>query len=248
MKKVTCIAALVFAVMSSNAQTGFGFQVGGNLANVESEYTSGGATVKDDNKSKFGFLIGAVAEIPLTTSIYFRPELNFIQKGAKLSQNSTETSGGATFTSVATGEQTLNFIELPLNFVYMAPAGAGHFFIGAGPSIGFGISGKYEFDVTSTTSIPGFPPQTSTSTGKGDVKFDGTKEEDVAAGDENFHLKSLDFGANVLAGYKLSNGLSLNVGYTMGFSDLDPNDNSSFKTKGLTIKLGYIFGGAASGE
>src|SRR5687768_10077836 len=121
MKKVTLIAAVVLAAMNVNAQTGFGFQVGGNLANIKSESTSGGATVEDENESKFGFLVGALAEVPLTTSIYFRPELNFIQKGAKLSQNSTETSGGVTLSTVATGEQTLNFIELPLNFVYMAP-------------------------------------------------------------------------------------------------------------------------------
>lgn len=112
-------------------------------------------------------------------------------------------------------------------------------FFGAGPAIGYGISGKYKF--SSITTIPGFPTQNES--GNGNVKFDGKKDADISAGDNNHHLKALDFGGNILASYKMSNGVYLNVGYTLGFSNLDPNPNSSLKTNGLSIKLGYMFGG-----
>jgi hypothetical protein len=248
MKKVFLIAAIAALSTGVKAQINFGAQVGANMANVKSEYTSGSVTTQEDTKSKVGFLVGVVAEIPLGTSLSFRPELNFIQKGAKIDATQTENSGGATITSVSTGKTTLNFIELPLNIVYGIPAGAGRLFFGAGPSVGFGISGKYDGTTTSTLTAPGFPTQTQTTNDKGDVKFDGKKDADVAADDVNMHLKSLDFGANVLAGYKMSNGMYINVGYTMGFSNLDPNANSSLKTKGLTLKIGYMFGGNKASE
>lgn len=237
MKKVILIAAVVALSTHLNAQVSFGAQIGGNLANVKLESTESGTTTKQKTKAKFGFLLGVVADIPIASSLSFRPELNYIQKGFKL--DATESSSGITV--VSKGDETLNFIELPLNIVYSIPAGNGTVFFGAGPAIGYGLSGKYKF--TSTTTIPGSPAETDSNTG--DVKFDGKKQADIPSDDNNHHLKALDFGGNIIAGYKMSNNVYLNVGYTLGFGNLDPNPNSSFKTNGLTIKLGYMFGGKA---
>lgn len=248
MKKVILIAAIAAVSTGANAQVNFGAQVGGNMANAKVEYTDAGTTTKQKTKSKFGFLIGAIAEIPFSSNVSFRPELNFVQKGYKVDVNETQTSGGITATSVGSGKITLNFIELPLNFVYSVPAGAGNVFFGAGPAFGFGLSGKYDQTSTTTVSGPGFPTSTESSTEKGDVKFDGKKYEDLAANDVDAHLKSFDFGGNILAGYKMSNGIAINLGYTMGFSNLDPNKDQSLKTKGFTIKLGYLFGAKSNKE
>lgn len=238
MKKVILIAAIVALSTHLNAQVSFGAQIGGNLANVKLESTESGTTTKQKTKAKFGFLLGVVADIPIASSLSFKPELNFIQKGFKL--NETQSASGTSI--VSSGDETFNFIELPLNIMYSIPAGNGNVFFGAGPAIGYGISGKYKF--TSTTTFPGSPAETDSNIG--DVKFDGKKDADVSSGDNNHHLKALDFGGNILAGYKMSNGVYLNVGFTLGFNNLDPNPNSSFKTNGLTIKLGYMFGGKAN--
>ncbi len=243
MKKVFLFVSIAALSTSAIAQVNFGAQVGGNMANVTSESTEGGTTVKDKTKSKFGFLLGVVAQVPLSSSLSFRPELNFIQKGSKQNESSTETFGGSTITSVGKAEITLNFIELPLNIVYSVPAGTGTAFFGAGPSIGYGLSGKSKSDFTVTTTQTGQPTETITESDKSDVKFDGKKDEDVAANDNNAHFKALDFGGNIMAGYKLTNGMYINVGYTMGFSNLNSNANESFKTKGFQVKLGYMFGG-----
>lgn len=247
MKKFLLIAAIA-AGTGATAQVNFGAQVGGNLANVKSEATESGVTVEDKSKSKIGFIIGVVAELPLASSLSFRPELNFIQKGAKSDVNDSETSGGFTSTSVSTGKTTLSFIELPLNIVYSVPAGNGTVFFGAGPSIGYGIGGKYDFDNTATVTGPGFPTQTVTSSGKGDIKFDGKKDDELPSSDNDGHLKALDFGGNILAGYKMPNGIFVNLGYTLGFSNLAPNANSSYKTNGLSLKVGFMFGGNKSND
>jgi hypothetical protein len=43
----------------------------------------------------------------------------------------------------------------------------------------------------------------------------------------------------------MANGLFINLGYTIGFSDIDPADNYTYKNNGFAIKLGYMFGGSA---
>ena len=225
MKKVFLMAAIAAFSTTSFAQTTFGIQAGANIASAKMEQTESGVTSKLNTDSKTGFLIGAVAEVPFGTSINFRPELNFIQKGFKYSKS----TGGLGVSN----KTTLNYIELPLNFVYHAEAGAGTVFFGAGPSFGFGISGK------SKTTQTGEPDENQ------DVKFDGKKDADVT--DQNVHLKAFDFGVNATAGYKMANGVYLSVGYTFGLANIDPNANSSFKNiGGLSLKLGYMFGGAGS--
>ncbi|MEO6540708.1 MAG: outer membrane beta-barrel protein, partial [Ferruginibacter sp.] len=138
----------------------------------------------------------------------------------------------------------LHFIELPLNIIYSLPAGPGRFSVGAGPNVSFGISGKDKYSYI--TSGSGFPTQSDS--GEEKIKFDGKKAADLPASDNDIHFKALDFGANAVAGYKLDMGLFFNVGYTFGFSNLNPNPNSSLKTGGLTLKVGYIFGGNSSTE
>ncbi|MEO6583328.1 MAG: porin family protein [Ferruginibacter sp.] len=236
MKKLFLIAAISALTFSAKSQTSFGFQVGGNYGNVSSEETSGSTTQELKTDGRLGFLIGALAQVPLTSSLYFRPELNFIQKGAEF--DFSENDLGITYASK--GDLRLNFIEIPLNLAYMAPAGAGNVFFTAGPSLGFGIKGK--INSTQTASAPGFPNQVSSE--NGDIIFDGKKDADVPVSDMDYHLKRFDLGLNASIGYKLANGFFLNLGYTYGLSNLEPNDNSSFKTKGLTLKLGYLFGSA----
>lgn len=236
MKKLILIFALAaMAKFGANAQIAFGIQAGANLATAKSEYTSGGIKYSEKGKPKFGFIVGLVADIPFSSSISFRPELNFIQKGGKYSSSVTNSG----ITSASTEAVSLNFIELPLNFVYSLAAGPGRFCVGAGPDISFGLSGKDKY--TSTVSGQGFPTQTSSGDVK--VKFDGKKSADVPPGDNDMHLKRVDFGANAFVGYKLNMGLFFNLGYTIGLSNLSPDPNTSLKTAGLTLKVGFLFGG-----
>jgi hypothetical protein len=137
-------------------------------------------------------------------------------------------------------------LQLAPNFVYNFEAGSGKVFVGAGPDMSFGIGGKYKgsFTNTSTVNFPGFPATTTTTTDNSDakVKFDGKKD----ATDKDEHLKALDFGINVLAGYKLSNGAFISAGYTIGLSNISPFDKQTFKNSGFNIKLGYMIGGNSS--
>ncbi len=221
--KLLVSVALLVASQSLNAQS-FGLHIGGNLAS---------AKIKEDGsilglapESKFGFLAGAVAEIPLGKSVNFRPELNFIQKGYKISVS--EDFGTGMMYSID-GKETLNYLEIPLNITYNLPAGKHTVFLGAGPSIGLGLSGK--------TEVTYVEPSQPTVTEKEDVSFGGDEVED--------DYKPLDFGLNINGGFKLDKGFFVKLAYTFGLSNILHDTESSQKNKGFSFSVGYLFSRAS---
>lgn len=243
MKKVILSVAIIIATVSVNAQNKFGLQGGASFASAKSTFTGVTPSEEQKFKTKVGFTIGAVADIDFGNSVSFRPELNFIQKGGKLSNTETRTIPTVgTITTASTGKTTFNYIELAPNFVYNFEAGDGKFFVGVGPNVAFGLGGKNKYTSTTTSTIPGSTP--TNASGENKVKFDGKKYADVAATDNDDHLKALDFGANAIAGYKMSNGAFVSAGYTVGLSNIDPNDKQTFKNNGFNVKVGFLFGGS----
>lgn len=235
-KLVLSIAIAAVASLNANAQISFGIQAGANLATSKTVDESVTPNKTYRGKTQAGFTAGFVANIPFSSSLSFRPELNFIQKGSKYKQS--QTVGG--ITDEITETFSLNFIEMPLNIAFSMPAGPGRFCVGAGPNISYGVSGKYKN--VEVVSGSGFPTQTNTTNAK--VKFDG----DDNANDPYVHLKGFDFGANAFVGYKMNMGLFFNAGYTYGFSNLSANSDASFRTAGITLKAGFLLGGKSKSK
>jgi hypothetical protein len=92
---------------------------------------------------------GLVSHIPVSKYLSFRPELKYVQKGGNLEQDGYS------------DKMTLNYIELPVNFVFNTHSSKGMFFVGLGPSFNLGLSGKSKGDG-----------------GDYDVKFGGGDEDD----------------------------------------------------------------------
>ncbi len=221
MKKTIFLLAAMMAVISfkSFAQPSFGIQAGGNMGFAQTEYAG-----NDDvsNKARFGFLAGGVAEIPFGP-VSFRPEINYIQKGFK--NEGSDVLNGVTTTTKT--KARLNYIEMPLNFVYNIDAGSGKVFLGLGPNIAYGVSGNFR--------VSGQPAQ--------DVEFDN---DESTTGQR---YKRWDIGADAIAGYRCSMGLFVDLGFTLGLTDISTNRSRSNpyyftqKNHGLNLKVGYLFGG-----
>jgi len=160
-----------------------------------------------------GVVAGVTGSLPVWERIEFRPEINFIQRGAHL------TSSFISYT--IEGKYTLNYADIPLNVVYGFNVGKNKLYAGLGPEVAFGLSGK----------------------GKGDnnqdikIKFDG---KDTLSTDY-IHLKAPDFGLSFCLGFQFKNGMFLDGGYFLGLTDIDPNKDFVWKNHGFTIKLGYLF-------
>lgn len=211
-------ATLTFSY-SLSAQS-FGVHLGGNLASAKIKDDAGGFPGLSP-ESKLGFLAGVTAEIPIAASVHFRPEVNFIQKGYKMFFSEDFGTGPIE----VDGKETLNYLEVPLNITYSLPAGSNKVFLGAGPSFGLGLSGKYKF----TTKFPGQPTETE----EGDTNFGGDEVED--------DYKPLDLGLNINGGFQLTSGFFLKLAYTFGLSNLSHDSETSHKNKGFSFSVGYLF-------
>lgn len=244
MKKTIAILVAAFLLSNTiNAQTRFGLN--GNFlitnAQVKEENSTGGTEDAKGLKSSTGFKFGVVAEVPVAESFVFMPELNFVNKGAKQLQDETSTIAGITFSTKVDNKISLNYLELPLNFAYKSMGTSGSFFGGLGPVLSYGLSGKSKSHETVT-----FAGSSQDTTAEYTVKFDGKKDAEVT--DDNQHLKGLEIGADVFAGYELNNGLFLKVQYNMALTNANPNANRSFKPSYFGIGLGYMFGQPKSKE
>ncbi len=142
MKKISIFAlavasGVVMYAQESNPQlrtpmetkTRFGIRAGVNLSTVN---MSGGTSLSEGRvtgaNSKTSYNAGVLVNVPLGASAFrFQPEVNFSSQGARLFGNNN------TFSY----EQDLNYLNIPLNFQWVAPNGI---FVQTGPQVGFLMS------------------------------------------------------------------------------------------------------------
>jgi hypothetical protein len=202
MKKTLLLVALCVASLATFAQTTttFGIKAGINSSKLTVSATGGSVSTE----SLVGFHIGGLVDIG-TDNFSFQPGVLFSTKGGKSSSE-----GG-------TSKATLNYIEIPVNFLYKVPAGEGKVFFGAGPYFGYGISAS-------------------------GTDADGTKET-VHFGSTSDDVKNPDYGVNFLAGYQFSQGFAINVNYGLGLANLSNDDagvNLKTKNQVLSFSLSYF--------
>ena len=197
-----------------------------NAQNTRVGFTAGGSLANfrvesdEENESgdmKLGITAGVLVDIPAGKNFSFQPALNFVQKGTK----DEETFMGIT----EKFKMNINSLEVPLNMVFNVNSNSGTFFFGAGPSFTFNLSGKAHYD-------------------------DGTDSfsESIEIGNDpdKDDIKGLEFGANILAGYRFPNGLFISTGFNAGLNNLIPggNDDAKFKSHYFSIKLGWLLNGS----
>jgi hypothetical protein len=235
MKKVMLLAVVLALASIAHSQVSIGIH--GNVIGASMKNTEDGQDF--DLKNRISWKGGLVAQIPISYSLTFMPQLNVLSKGGKMDESETTDFGGTSVTESIKADMKLTYVELPLNIVYSTAGeeGGAGFFIGLGPSIGLGLSGKFKGDYT--VSAMG---QTESEPIDTDIKFDGKNDDEVDANDEDGHFKRLDFGANVIAGYQLSNGVFINAHYNYSFSNINPNAGVESKNRYFGIGIGYFFG------
>ena len=212
MKKLLFVFCLFLATMFvANAQSSrFGFSAGTSIANYKFKY----ADVTINGDSKVGITAGMLVDIPVGSNFIIQPALNFVQKGTTFEDMDDKLT------------TNINCIEIPLNLMYRSPGKSGSFFVGAGPSFAFNMSGKTKYEYND-----GSPSEEE------EIKFGNDKDND--------DMKSLDMGINFLAGYEFSSGLFLSAGSNLGLSNLSPysDEDESIKSNYISIKIGFMLKG-----
>jgi hypothetical protein len=222
MKKMILVAFATVLATAGFSQTRYGIQVIGNAgsASFNAEGLEG-----FKKPMKVGFGAGVVADVNLSDKFNFRPSLNFLQKKAAV-EYQTPDLPGKDFSI----NSTLNYLEMPLNLVYKIPVGASTAYIAAGPSIGYGISGKLKAKgwlASEEGEEPGEIIEVNES-------VDAFKKEDNEGGG----FKRVAVSLNASAGIEFQNGLYINAGYLAGLSNLVKEE--SYKSKGILLTVGFM--------
>jgi hypothetical protein len=222
MKKILFTATLLISSTLLFSQAKFGLKAGVNLANVTSKEE--GSSMSASYSSQTSFHFGGFAEIGLNSTFYFQPGLSISGKGYKFNESFSFDDASMSIK----GNVNFMYLEAPLNVLAKLSAGSGKFFIGAGPYIGYGLSGKAKAEVKA--DFPGT-----------ELDESRTADEDVKFGSGDEEAKPLDFGLNFLAGYELPNGLLFNAGYGLGLTNFSNDKSTETKHKVLSVSVGFKF-------
>ncbi len=225
MKSKTLIlaGALLLSGLFANAQNNgisFGLRGGVDLQTINGKDLSGDAL-------KLGmvprFNAGIVVEIPVAPDFYLQSGLLYTTKGAK-----SESSFLGLDMSV---EYNLAYIELPLSFLYKPVLGNGHFLLGFGPYLAYGIGGKATYTIGGSST---------------EEKIEYTKEYTSLNPFDWKYFKALDYGGNLFFGYEFKFGLSVQVNTQLGLAKINADNTlssnkSEFRNTGYGLSLGYMF-------
>jgi hypothetical protein len=201
------LSLTTFAVQAQT--TTFGFKAGANQ-NIFYLKEDGGTGGEGYSFAKPGFHVGGIADIAFNSNFSIQPQLLLVSKGGNF----------------GSGDSKIKFdfltIDLPINFLYNYNG----FFIGGGPNLSYGLSGKLKQE--------GDPDQ-------------DLYEEGTVIGTGTF--KRFEVGANVLLGYRLPSGLTFSANYTPGLTDsFDETGADEIKSNNtfFGFSVGYIFGAKTS--
>ena len=213
MKKLLIITAIFlfgFTSVKAQEEVQFGVKGGLNLSTISTDSDF----ISFDSKACIQF--GIVAEIPISESFSFQPEILYDCLGADYEFDDifdlpTETTKAAADYS---GTIKLSYLNIPLMAKYYVAEG---FSLEAGPQVGFLLSAKDEYE---------YP---------GDSGEDDIKE----------HVKGIDFGINIGLGYKLEGGFNFGARYNLGLTDANDNPEELgdiyLKNRAFQVFVGYFF-------
>ena len=213
MKKIITIATamLVFLTATTAQKATFGFN--GGMTSASYKTKADGTTYT--SKSRIGFTAGFFTDVSITKKLSFQPALQFTQKGG----TDKESLDGSDYKLTL----AMDYIEIPFNFLYKFSSSKTTFYIGAGPTLSFGLSGQLKLSADGEHN-------------KADVNFGNSDEDD---------FKQVDRGADILAGFQFKSGVLIAVNYNMSFSNLviHGDGENSFHNRYFGLRIGYTLQG-----
>ena len=223
MKKLIPFFVFVTLASVSSAQLKVGFLGGANRSTIlETNSLPNWSTIKPNYAPLYGAHGGVFAEIPLNKkgSVVFQPGAIYFNKGRKYAQ---QFDTAVSFTSDSNSTLHLNYIDIPFNLVVKFKLGKKvKFMLGAGPYVSFFFKGN---EKTQTLYKDG----TSSS----------TSNTDLPVGNGPGKLKTLDYGANVMAGFEFGH-LFLRADASQSLGDFfKATYDGSFKHQVISASVGF---------
>ncbi|MGJ1262768.1 porin family protein [Sphingobacterium spiritivorum] len=207
MKRLSIVLAFVCMSVAVHAQykSKIEFGVKGGLAFPTFQFSEGG-----NPRTYLSGFVGGFVDLPVAQYFSIQPGVSLVGKGYNDKFFESETSYGNLKTR-------LWVVEIPLHIVGKMLIGNDQLQFGAGPYIGFNLSGKQKFEGQSNDY----------NSGTIDFDFDGKD------------MKRQEYGISLMANYKFENGLLVNMGYGLGLSNLyGSNIDNTAKNRVLSLGVG----------
>src|SRR6202012_474392 len=133
-------------------------------------------------------------------NISIQPALNYTGKGGKYNETImlSDDIGNSLGTEKGALEESLYYLELPVNVLYHIPVGIGKVFFGTGPYVAYGISGNAKFSNSDPNGM--IPSET----------------HPIHFGNNAYDTKPIQFGADAIAGFEFKNSVLLALNYDLG--------------------------------
>ncbi|PTQ95055.1 outer membrane protein with beta-barrel domain [Mucilaginibacter yixingensis] len=217
MKKILSICILVLVAHVASAQlVNLGFR-----GRFTSAKLTGGFNGASSNTSWLNMVdIGIFPELDYGT-IVFQPGLAFIQKGGSSKPDRSASLGSNSLEA----NLTINYLELPLNVLYKIPLKPNKILLGGGPYLAYAT--------TAHTTVTTFDQN-------GNMVNDKQKTAIPLGGGPN-DLKHFDYGINLLATFRIKNGIEAGLGAGFGLGNLSNTSTVKTHNQTLSVSLGYFF-------
>jgi hypothetical protein len=226
------MAVAIAGLATANAQLNFGVKAGLNLSNYTGIEKPEGlpSTVEWSNPYKPGFHVGAFAQYMLTKELGLEAGLYYSMLGAKQKFHIEQSGQYLT----ATGSTNPSYLQIPVSVLYKFDLGLGlKLYPQVGLYAGYGIAGKGTADID--TNIPNIGTALAVL-GLSNEEYNYFGSNDGVETKNNRFDAGLTFGLNL----QYSNFL-IGLGYDLGLTKLNSEDNDSGKNVNLKLSVGYLF-------
>ncbi len=201
----------------------YGVRAGLNISNIKGEWMPGHSL---DLKSRAGFQIGAVVDLPIFNGFYVQPGLSFTTRGArkKVTENDeTEITKLQPF-----------YMQIPVLASFRADVSPSvNVQVNVGPHLAIGLGGKDKEEYTYNGK-----------TDKQDEPFFGKSEDNKP----RFGAKRFDFGLSFGAGVTIKEHYYVGIQYDLGLINMAIHDDefaygdkTKFHNGNFAIQVGYNF-------
>jgi outer membrane protein with beta-barrel domain len=186
-------------------------------------------------KGLISYVAGLVADARISSDFSLRMNFQYIQKGWKESDHYFQTSFLMPPPPLTTYDYQesfkIDYLEIPLYFLFSPPLGKTKLLIGVGPYIGLAMSGKYKFQIVNTTD-----PSIKDSIDMIGVNKYQKKRAVLSA-------NGFDSGITITSGLEFRNGMFFNCSLFSGLRDVMTDRYFVFSNKYfyLTAGVGIFF-------
>lgn len=206
-KNLLVLGAALLLAAGAQAQTQYGLKAGVNLG----EYSN----MPSGQSVNTSFYVTGYADLPVAPSFSIQPGISLQGKGTKYVFKDMDGSADIT--------RNVMSIEIPVNAVYYIPTGeSGKVFLGAGPYIGFNVSGRDKAKIVS-----------------GSMNISDDQKLKLSGSDKDLNV--IDAGLNFMLGYKFSNGFLLNAGYNLGLTNIVAGADEIISNRVWQFGVGFQF-------